>query len=264
MRGLQGLRDYAASAIDPFLDNLAGAELSARGTIEDAIDDRVICLETSFDVRATRFYENGLNGYLDFTRSLVDNYADQIWLRPELGISRRSVANDSLMAVAAEAVTFGVFHSIDLYNDEDACPPEAVLPLYELARSHGLTLKAHVGEFGTADEVRRTAEALGLDEVQHGIAAAESADVMHWLADTGVRLHICPTSNVMLGSVASLGVHPIRELYDHGVEVTVNTDDLMVFGQSVSDEYMNLFNAGVLTADELDHIRETSVRMREA
>ena len=49
-------------------------------------------------------------------------------------------------------------------------------------------------------------------------------------------------------------------LFDHGVEVTVNTDDLMIFGQSVSQEYMNLFKAKVFSADELDDIRIASLR----
>ena len=75
-----------------------------------------------------------------------------------------------------------------------------------------------------------------------------------------IRLHICPSSNVMLGTTANFASHPIRALFDHGVEVTVNTDDLMIFGQSVSQEYMNLFKAKVFSADELDSIRVASIR----
>ena len=93
-----------------------------------------------------------------------------------------------------------------------------------------------------------------------GIAAAESTAVMNWLADNRIRLNICPTSNVMLGAVADLKSHPIRRLYDHGVEVTINTDDLTIFGQSVSDEYLNLYRAGVFTPDELEEIRLGSLR----
>ena len=145
---------------------------------------------------------------------------------------------------------------------EDACAPEAVQPLYAEARARGLMLKAHVGEFGRAEDVRRTVEVLDLDEVQHGIGAAECRDVMRWLADKGVRLNVCPTSNVRLGVVADLSDHPIRRLHDHGVAVTVNTDDLTVFGQSVSDEYLNLFRAGVFTAEELDDIRVAALASR--
>ena len=75
-----------------------------------------------------------------------------------------------------------------------------------------LRLKAHVGEAGTADDVWRAVEVLELDEVQHGIAAAESPQVMRMLADAGVRLNLCPTSNLKLGRVGRLEDHPIRRL----------------------------------------------------
>ena len=263
MPGLQGMRDYAASAIDPYLNNRASAEFVASAAVHDAIDDGVVLLGMSFDIRATAHYADGLQGFSNFVHSLSEQYSDHIQLLPTIGIPRDTVSNCSLMDVASEAITDGVFDSIDLYGDEGACVPDAAQPLYELARSKGLTLKAHVGEFGGSEEVRRTVEVLGLDEVQHGIAASESVDVMRWLSDNEIRLHVCPTSNVMLGAVSDLPSHPIRALYDHGVQVTVNTDDLMVFGQSVSDEYLNLFNAGVLTAEELDRIREASIPNRD-
>ena len=49
----------------------------------------------------------------------------------------------------------------------------------------------------------------------------------------------------MLDGVSELAAHPIRVLFDNGVPVTINTDDLMIFGQSVSEEYRNLYQAGV-------------------
>ena len=122
-----------------------------------------------------------------------------------------------------------------------------------------MKLKAHVGEFGGAEEVRRTVKVLDLDEVQHGIAAAESVEIMRWLSENHIQLNVCPTSNVMLDGVPDLASHPIRSLFDNGVPVTINTDDLMIFGQSVSEEYRNLYQAGVFSAEELNHIRYASL-----
>ena len=68
-------------------------------------------------------------------------------------------------------------------------------------------------------------------------------------------LNVCPTSNVMLCRAESIEKHPIKKLYEHGVKVTINTDDMMVFNQSASEEYLNLYNAGVLDAAALDVIR---------
>jgi adenosine deaminase len=65
-------------------------------------------------------------------------------------------------------------------------------------------------------------EALELNEVQHGINAADSPDVMNWLAGNQIRLNACPTSNVMLSRTPDLQRHPIRRLVDCGITVTIN------------------------------------------
>ena len=75
-------------------------------------------------------------------------------------------------------------------------------------------------------------------------------------------MNICPSSNVALGVVSDIALHPIRILVDNGVRVTINSDDLMIFGQSVSQEYLLLYQSGVLTAIELDEIRREGLLTR--
>ena len=140
------------------------------------------------------------------------------------------------------------FYSIDLSGDELAQPIDNFVPIYRKAKRYGLRLKAHIGEWGTAEDVVRGVELLELDEVQHGIAAAGSQAAMDFLVDKKIRLNICPTSNLRLGLVESLENHPIRVLFRHGVDVTVNSDDVLVFDSDVSKEYLRLYRHGVLTA----------------
>jgi len=63
--------------------------------------------------------------------------------------------------------------------------------------------------------------------------------------------------------VTSMAEHPIRTLHEHGVRISINTDDMMVFNQSVSQEYLNLYNAGVLGIGALDDIRQNGLRTFE-
>lgn len=118
-----------------------------------------------------------------------------------------------------------------------------------------MRLKVHVGEWGTAEDVRRAVECLELDEVQHGIAAANDPSVVSFLADHKIRLNITPSSNYLLGRVKDLKTHPIAELYHSGVDVTINSDDVLIFDSDVSKEYLRLYQSGCLTAEELDNIR---------
>jgi adenosine deaminase len=59
---------------------------------------------------------------------------------------------------------------------------------------------------------------------------------------------------------ARLQDHPIRALCDAGVRVTVNTDDPLMFGSGLSDEFLALYRAGVMTAAELDQVRLEALR----
>jgi adenosine deaminase len=185
--------------------------------------------------------------------------APHVELRPLIGLNRASDPGYLLRSLEAH-LEGGFWWGIDLYGDEYARPIGAFRAIYRRAKAWGLRLTAHVGEYGDADAVVEAVSELELDEVQHGIAAAESPAAMHFLADQGIQLNVCPTSNVRLGRAQDYRTHPIRALYDHGVRVTVNTDDVIFFDQGVSDEFMNLYRSGTWEAEELDQIRRNSLR----
>lgn len=128
-----------------------------------------------------------------------------------------------------------------MYGDELAQPIENFKGIYRRAKKEGLRLKAHVGEWGTAKDVRTAVEELELDEVQHGIAAVSDESVIRFLADNKIRLNITPTSNILLGRVADMSMHPIGKLYRSGVDVTINSDDVLIFDSDVSKEYLRLY-----------------------
>lgn len=259
MKGLGEMMEYIDAALAPHLDHRQGFEFIVVSAISDAIQDGVVRLETSFDIRLLKFHPEGLTELCTFIEALVERYREQVDLRPELGFARECANDPKWMKLAHQAIELAFFQSIDLYSHEEACAPEAAQSLYAKAREAGMKLKAHVGEFGGAEEVRRTVEVLDLDEVQHGIGAAESVEVIRWLSENQIQLNVCPTSNVMLGGVTDLASHPIRILFDNGVPVTINTDDLLIFGQSVSEEYRNLYRAGVFSGQELEDIRCASL-----
>ena len=106
--------------------------------------------------------------------------------------------------------------------------------------------------------------ALRLDEVQHGIAAAESEEAIQFLKDRGIRLNLTPSSNLLLGRIKEMAHHPIRRLYRGGLDVTINSDDVLIFDSDVSKEYIRLFESGCLNAEELNKIRLKCVLWIEA
>lgn len=201
----------------------------------------------------------GMEPFVELLNEMSKKYAPNTVFLPELSFLRGCDTNKAVEELD-EILEYDFYKSIDICGDEFAATIEDFIPLYRKAEANGLKLKAHVGEFGSADDVMRAVETLHLSEVHHGIAAADSPMIMKWLADNKIRLNICPTSNVMLGRASSYKTHPIKKLFHAGVPVTINTDDMLIFNQSVSEEYANLLCAGTLTMDEIEKIRLTGLK----
>lgn len=254
LTSMDEMHAWTGEHLAPLFQGPQGRALACEATFVQAARDGVTRIEVGADVWEITHYDNQAQPVWDMLRAAHAAGGAQVEWIPQMAFSRHCPyrALDFWMTPMLE---LGVFRTLDLSGDEFAQPIEVFVPLYRRAKAAGLKLKAHVGEWGTADDVWRAVEVLELDEVQHGIAAADSAPVMRALADAGVRLHICPTSNLKLGRVARMEDHPIRRLVDAGVKVTINTDDVLIFGSSLSEEYLALHQAGVLTAGELDAIR---------
>ena len=66
-----------------------------------------------------------------------------------------------------------------------------------------------------------------------------------------MTIEACPVSNVRTGAVASVADHPIREFIEHGIRVTVNSDDPPMFGTDMNNEYIQLHEQLGFTVPEL-------------
>ncbi len=229
--------------------------LLIKAAFHQAKEDGVTVLEIGEDVWGlNEYFHDDINELIDAFKSAQNEIAPEIELRLQIGLSRHCSV-EYLEDCLSRFWGNESFYSIDLYGDELAQPIENFKGIYRRAKKEGLRLKAHVGEWGTARDVRTAVEALELDEVQHGIAAVNDESVVRFLADNRIRLNITPTSNLMLGRIEDMTNHPIRELYRSGVDVTINSDDVLIFDSDVSKEYLRLYMAGCLTAEELEQIR---------
>ena len=237
-----------------------GRRLLIRAAFAQAKEDGVTVLEIGEDVWGLdAFFHGDVEELVTAFETAHREIAPETELRLQIGLSRHceiSYLEDCL----SHFWGCKAFYSIDLYGDELAQPIENFRSIYRRAKAEGLRLKAHVGEWGTAEDVRRAVECLELDEVQHGIAAAEDPSVIRFLVDHHIRLNITPSSNFLLGRVENLQNHPIAKLYHSGVDVTVNSDDVLIFDSDVSKEYLRLYQRGCLRAEELDDIRKNGLR----
>ncbi len=118
-------------------------------------------------------------------------------------------------------------------------------PAFDLAAEHGLRRTAHAGEVGPPAKIRDAVELLGAERVGHGIAAIHDPAVAALLAERGIPIEVCPTSNVCTGALArqlgkgdaTLADHPLPRLLAAGIPVTLASDDPAMFHTDLVSEY---------------------------
>jgi adenosine deaminase len=132
--------------------------------------------------------------------------------------------------------------------------------LFERAKSSGLGVTIHAGEWSGAGSVRDAVDILHTDRIGHGIRAIEDETLIEKLIEYGTVLEVCPTSNVHSGVVADLGVHPLTALYRSGVKTTINTDDPLVSDITLSDEIEHVISETTLTLDDVKQQMLTAAR----
>jgi len=141
--------------------------------------------------------------------------------------------------------------AVDLAGPEARFPdPELHREAIEIARSIGLHVTLHAGEWGGAAQVMRSLS-IRPERIAHGPHAGEDPECVAALIDAGVVLDLCPTSNTQANIVPSLGAFPLKRLMAAGVRVTLNTDDLTVSDVTLSQEYENAVTHLGVTVPEL-------------
>ena len=131
---------------------------------------------------------------------------------------------------------------------------------YETAAQEGLHRVAHAGETDGPDSIRSALEVLGAERIGHGVRAIDDPALVTELAQRGIPLEVCLSSNVALGVYPSIADHPVKKLIDAGLEVTVNSDDPPLFGTNLTREYLHLHRTFGLGAEELAQLAWNGVR----
>ncbi|MFW9799711.1 MAG: adenosine deaminase [Candidatus Thorarchaeota archaeon] len=165
--------------------------------------------------------------------------------------------------------------SVDIGGSEDLYPPKPFADAFHRARRLGLHTVAHAGEAAGPKSVWEAIKHLNVERVGHAVSAVRDKKLLDRMKSRGIGIESCPTSNLRTGAVQYLQDHPIKEFYDRGLLVTVNSDDPTFFQTDLNNEYQQLNqNLGFSISDlfqlsinaiEVSFLSEdTKVRMQES
>jgi adenosine deaminase len=149
---------------------------------------------------------------------------------------------------------------IGLGGSEQSFPPGPYASIYREAKERGFRLTAHAGEAAGAQSIWVAVEKLGVERIGHGVRAKEDPQLVALLQEKQIPLDMCVTSNVKTGVCPSVEAHPIKEYFQQGLMVTVNSDDPTMFNTSINQEYQGLIQQVGFTVVELRHLTTNSIQ----
>lgn len=130
----------------------------------------------------------------------------------------------------------------DIAGPEDGFPPTNQLDSFKYLQSHNCHYTIHAGEAAGLESIKAAVEICGAQRIGHGVRITEDISngsvgpTATIVRDKKIALEMCPSSNIQTGAAKSLAAHPIDELEKLGFAVTINTDNRLMSGTSMSKE----------------------------
>jgi adenosine deaminase len=142
----------------------------------------------------------------------------------------------------------------DLAGGELGHPASRHVESFTYARAHDLAVTVHAGEGDGADSVRQAVHVCGANRIGHATRLFEDQSLSQYVNDRRIALEICLTSNVQTRVVQSYEAHPLRSYYEHGQMVVLNTDNRLMSGVTLTDEYAHAASSLGFTFRELAQV----------
>lgn len=239
--------------------NISPYEFSLyEAALETMTEDGIVYTEMSFDLFSPFAAGISWEEYADKIKTLQHKFEGKIKLHPELGIHRATPV-DFWKTEIPKALATDVFKSVDLYGDYNAGLVKDFTDAFDIARDAGLKIKYHSGELEEADRMEQDLAEYIPDAIQHGITSIKNPKVTEIIVEHNIMCNVCISSNLKLAGISRVEDHPVRKMFDAGIQISLGSDDLSVFGTTLSEDYFMLYNKGIFSVEELEFIRVKSI-----
>ena len=132
----------------------------------------------------------------------------------------------------------------DLAGGEAGNPASRHAKAFEYARCHDMACTCHAGEGDGAPSIREAVHVCGANRIGHATRLIEDEALTEYVNDRRIALEICLTSNVQTRATESYETHPLRQYYERGLNVVLNTDNRLMSGTTLVDEYEHASRIG--------------------
>ena len=147
---------------------------------------------------------------------------------------------------------------IGIGGDEARGSADLFRESYAEAKAAGLRLTAHAGETIGPESIW-SAINIGAERIGHALAAQHDPELLEVLATKQIPLELNVTSNIRTGCCADFDLHPIRDYFNSGLMVTINSDDPPMFGSNLWEEYILAHDRFGFTLEQMRELAANAV-----
>lgn len=168
---------------------------------------------------------------------------------------------EAAIAVFEEAIAYkNLIVAIGLDSSEVGNPPSKFAALFDRAKAEGFFTVAHAGQEGPAEYIWEALNVLHVSRIDHGHACLTDGELMAHLAEKKIPLTVCPLSNLKLKLIDDMSKHPLRDMMETGLVVTINSDSPSYFGGYIYENYLAVAEALNLTHEDIAELARNSFR----
>lgn len=149
---------------------------------------------------------------------------------------------------------------VDLADAEEMYPIQDFAKPILKAKDAGLKVTVHSGENTPAAAVIETIQTVHPHRIGHGIHIIEDLEAVELVKKEGITLEVNPWSNYLTNSVRTIEEHPLKQLFDLGVKVTINSDDPEVLETNLNNEYRLAHEVLGMSLEEIQMCNEYAVQ----
>ena len=126
----------------------------------------------------------------------------------------------------------------DLAGAEENFPAKDHQEAFYMILNNNINATIHAGEAFGPSSIHQAIHHCGAHRIGHGTRLKENKDLMNYVNDHRITLEVCLTSNWQTRSIRSLKYHPLKYYYDQGIRVTLNTDNRLMSGTTLTKEFL--------------------------
>lgn len=226
-----------------------------REIVEDAAHDHVRYMELRFTPNAlSTITEMALDEIVPLVCDAANAAAQEhgVMVRYIVSMNRHEPVElgEQILRAALNNQERGVV-GLDLAGDEANYSSLPFRRLFRRAKSAGLGITIHAGEWAGAASVWDAIGNLSADRVGHGINVLEDPAMVQVIVEKEIALEVCPSSNVLSGVVETMSDHPLLALTRQDVITTLNTDDPLICNITLSDEIARVMETMHMPLEEI-------------